>query len=408
MKINKAVKKYALAFYMKKPEDPAAARGDLELTPQLIRLARFYRAEISVRALDAYLRSCERYDEKQREAMARRRREAEKKQALSAKDDGLEGLLDGDDDYNLLGIGSLFGPGESDPAEPQKGALEPWQIIVCRAKAPTSDRDRAQKMETIKGITRVKDMAGVLTRHRIDETYAKLFDESPWLREPLTWLWRSHLQRLDEPWPSFWLPPFLLVGPPGCGKSHIIQRLAALSGVPHVRIDMSSVQESFGLVGIDGAWSSARSGEPVMQIANGKAANPLIFLDEIEKAGSSRNAADPLTALLPLLQRDTARTFFCPAIKAQVDLSHVTYAMAANDLRRLPAPLLDRVTVFQCASPSGQDLRRLVKRRLEEFDVGEKTISTVVDLISSGKMSLRGLDRLENSLRQFDAAPRFH
>lgn len=61
--------------------------------------------------------------------------------------------------------------------------------------------------------------------------------------------------------PVFRLPPLLLSGNPGCGKTALAKRIAALLAVPHAEIDMASVHTSFTVVGLDlGYATGARGG----------------------------------------------------------------------------------------------------------------------------------------------------
>ena len=57
--------------------------------------------------------------------------------------------------------------------------------------------------------------------------------------------------------PVFRLPPLLLSGNPGCGKTALAKRIAALLAVPHAEIDMASVHTSFTVVGLDIGYAAA-------------------------------------------------------------------------------------------------------------------------------------------------------
>lgn len=280
------------------------------------------------------------------------------------------------------------------------GSKSPSRVRVLRSCPSVKLRDDLVPIHG--GLQTPKRLVGARTRDEIDELYAGLFEESPWLQEVIEWMWHEHLALLDDGPAYFRLPPFLLMGPPGCGKTHLVQRLAELSDAPSARIDMASLSSSFTVTGVEGGWSSARPGEVVCLISRSKAANPIVILDEAEKSRANRGAADPLLALLPLLQRDTAARFQCPAMQAEVDLSHVTWCLTANDIGRLPAPLLDRVKVFHCGSPSGKHLRHHVQRRLGKYAADATVVDHVVSLIESGKISLRGLGRLEEEFRRLD------
>lgn len=125
-------------------------------------------------------------------------------------------------------------------------------------------------------------------------------------------------------------------------------------------------------------------------------------MDEIEKSRANSGAPDPLLALLPLLQRDSAARFRCPALRADLDLSHVTWTMTANELGRLPAPFLDRITVFHCSVPKGKHLRHHLEQRFGDCAADHSVIDRIAHELEAGRLSLRGLGRLEEQFRRID------
>ncbi|MEI4488259.1 AAA family ATPase [Frigidibacter sp. MR17.14] len=250
-------------------------------------------------------------------------------------------------------------------------------------------------------------LKGPETRDAIDLLYARLFEESPWLRGPIEWMWQRHLDCLDDPDRALRLPPLLILGPPGCGKTHLAQRLAALSGTASARVDMSGAAAPWSVAGGEFGWRNAGPGIAVTTIARSGTANPLILLDEIEKAGAT-HAGDPLNALLPLLQPETARTFRCPWLEAPVDLSHLSWVLLGNGIGRLPAPLLDRLAIHEVGYPDGRDLRALVEHRLGAVAADPSVLETAARALKAGRLTLRGLGRIEAEFRRIDRNPRHH
>jgi len=267
-------------------------------------------------------------------------------------------------------------------------------------KARTSEDARARK-ELRESLAERMNIAGPETRHEIDVIYATLYEESPWLQRLIEWLWRRHIDCLDDPLRAMQLPPALVIGPPGCGKTHLAQRLADLAGVPATRIDFSAATSPWSIAGAEFGWRNAQPGAAVSMIARHKVANPLILLDEVEKAGQS-HIGDPLNALLPLLQTETARRYRCPYLEAEIDLSRVTWMLLGNGRGRLPAPLLDRVVVHRVGYPSGRQVRDLVEKRLGELSAGPAVIELAARELERGRLTLRGLARLEQQFQQID------
>jgi ATP-dependent Lon protease len=98
-----------------------------------------------------------------------------------------------------------------------------------------------------------------------------------------------------------------------------------------------------------------------------RVANPIIFVDEIEKSQASHHG-DPLTALLMLLEPQTAKMFHDPFLQFEADLSHVVWFAGANSLRGLPAPILSRFCIVEVDAPDGRDwpvVRSVLAREIE-------------------------------------------
>jgi hypothetical protein len=68
------------------------------------------------------------------------------------------------------------------------------------------------------------------------------------------------------------------------------------------------------------------------------------MLDELDKCSSSHNG-DPLATLLGWLEPSTSAAVVDPVLGASVDLSGISWILAANRIDRLPAPLLGRAHV---------------------------------------------------------------
>ncbi|KWV48569.1 AAA family ATPase [Bradyrhizobium macuxiense] len=153
--------------------------------------------------------------------------------------------------------------------------------------------------------------------------------------------------------------PLLIVGDPGGGKSRFARRLGELLGVNVWREDASRADGAvFG--GTDRRWYSAEPCHPFLAIAQGKSANPLVLIDEIEKAATRSDYGRLWDALLGFLEPETSMRYPDPALQTNLDLSHVNYVATANSVYPLPSPIRDRFRVVKFPKPAASDLEALL------------------------------------------------
>ena len=133
------------------------------------------------------------------------------------------------------------------------------------------------------------------------------------------------------------IPPLLLVGPPGLGKTHFSRRLAAALGVEqhaHSCATNSDAQALF--VGHPPTWRGARMGVVTEAMLGGETGNPLIVLDEVDKF-MTHSSEKPFHSLLTLLEPENACALVDEYLRVPFDLSHCLIMATANDIDALPS-----------------------------------------------------------------------
>ena len=162
------------------------------------------------------------------------------------------------------------------------------------------------------------------------------------------------------------ITPILLLGPPGIGKTHFAREIAQLLGTGLGFISMGSLTAGWVLSGASSQWKGARPGKVFETLVDGAYANPVMVVDEIDKA-RGEHAYDPLGALYSLLEHDTAGAFTDEFAEVAIDASQVIWVATANDERCIPAPILNRMHVFEVEAPDAQAARAIALRLYEQL-----------------------------------------
>ena len=180
---------------------------------------------------------------------------------------------------------------------------------------------------------------------------------------------RKHLALCVDSNDSIELPPMLLLGEPGIGKTHFARKLAALLGTGFGFVPMSSLTAGWVLSGASSQWKNAKPGKVFDTFLNGDYANPVIVVDEVDKA-SSDGQYDPLGALYELLEVDTATRFVDEFVELPIDASGAVWLATANDASRIPEPILNRMAVYEIDAPDEAGARRIAQTIYSEIRNG--------------------------------------
>ena len=187
-----------------------------------------------------------------------------------------------------------------------------------------------------------------------------LYDELPNFHAVLDDV-RRQLALCEDSRDALEITPLLLLGPPGIGKTHFARELAQLLGTGMGFVSMSSMTAGWLLSGASSQWKGARPGKVFETLVDGPYANPVMVVDEIDKAGGE-HAYDPLGALYSLLEHDTALHFTDEFAEVPVDASQVIWIATANDGRAIPDPILNRMNVYEVQAPDREAARNIAAR----------------------------------------------
>jgi predicted RecB family nuclease len=167
-----------------------------------------------------------------------------------------------------------------------------------------------------------------------------------------------------RPWLQ--LRPLCLVGGPGVGKSRFAHRLATLAGVGSAALDLGAMHDAAALVAVSRGWSNAKPCWPAQMMNTLGCANPVLILDELEKAGGSRRNGEPQQALLAMTEPGTARRYFDACLMVEVDLSAVCWIATANTVDGIAAPLASRFEIVPVGPPGPEHFEVILESVVAE------------------------------------------
>lgn len=290
---------------------------------------------------------------------------------------------------------------------------------ILRKRQSTSplihlNSDDKARLEVLRDGVRLITIA---SEHRADELAAALHAEMPWMAPATEVVWHAMRRSVREGWPGLRLPPILLDGPPGIGKSHWGRRLGEVLGSPTTVIDATGENSSFGIVGSQRSWSHSKAGRPLETVLQTLVGNPVIVIDEVEKAGiavSSKGLVFGLAqSLLPLLEPSTAQRWTCPYYQVKFDMTFVIWVLTANSTEALPAPLLSRCPPIRLRDLSLSELEGFVRREGVSRGLSFAAIDAIEAALAlssarAQQPSLRVAARMLQRAADLEQAPQLH
>lgn len=169
------------------------------------------------------------------------------------------------------------------------------------------------------------------------------------------------------------------VGPPGVGKTSLANSISKALKRPLVRVALGGMEDVNELRGHRRTYVGAMPGRLVKGLVDAKKMNPVIVLDEIDKLGAN-NRGDPTAVMLEVLDPEQNNEFRDLYLNFAIDLSQVIFVATANDARRIPPALKDRMEFIEISSYTPNEKFHIAKdylipQELEKHGLKKSEIS---------------------------------
>lgn len=152
--------------------------------------------------------------------------------------------------------------------------------------------------------------------------------------------------------------PILLLGEAGVGKTHFAKEFSKLLNTGYTFVDMGSLTSNWILSGNNATWKNAKQGKILESLMKSKTINPIILMDELDKARTGE--WDPTLVLYQLLEEINAKEFIDEYVDFSFDASSIIYIACANSIKSMSEPLLSRFKIFNIKKPEGNQHNKII------------------------------------------------
>jgi hypothetical protein len=208
----------------------------------------------------------------------------------------------------------------------------------------------------------------------------ELFDLFPNAIELLRYVYDFlSLRSISHDKKAIYFPPICIAGPAGIGKTAVIQRICNALTVDYSFYDFSSASSSWGLAGQDSAWNGSHPGQVLKSLVYGGCGNPVIHIDELDKATVNQNQ-DPYLALHTLFERPQMRNFRDAfAQNLPLNAHYVMFMCTANNIDAIPQTIQSRLRIINMERPSDEQMRKISSNMYTSLLKSESVDGVFVD-----------------------------
>lgn len=256
------------------------------------------------------------------------------------------------------------------PKEPEK--QKPTMRVLDKI-GPSEDSNRGSAESTFARMLDPFDL--VAAKVDADRIYLSLNSEFPWMREANEMVAQAAAFAARTQTKAFRLKPVLLNGVPGIGKTRWIRRVSEITGVPSHVISMAGVNTTKSIIGSERGWASARPSLPAYAFMSTEVANPIIYVDELDKSSGWEEVAD---AFLPMIEKETSGRYPDIYLLGHMNLDAASFMFSANDLSKVSTAFVSRVKVVNVRAPNEREVCGVIATMVNE--IGKEAMLDIFEI----------------------------
>lgn len=230
-------------------------------------------------------------------------------------------------------------------------------LVIKQSIPPATSSEDQQMIKRYSALCQPSPVAIMPSVTWLETRRVTLLTEFPWASAVIDKVFDDLVTRRKFGAVEISTQPILLMGPAGVGKSRLARRFAEELTLPFLPISMAGVDDSRTILGTARGWSSGQPSAILEMMLTHKSASGMILLDEVEKSTNrSVNSPSTTSALLPLLEVETASRWFDSFLQVPCNLSRLNYIATANGISGISRPLLSRFHVVHMSAPKPDQL----------------------------------------------------
>jgi ATP-dependent Lon protease len=200
-----------------------------------------------------------------------------------------------------------------------------------------------------------------------------------------------------------------LVGPPGVGKTHIVHALSKFIKLPYEHISMGGINDVSFLNGHSFTYEGSRPGKIVNSLIKMNSMNGILFFDEVDKIGTTRNGEEVTNQLIHITDFTQNHKFcdkYIPDIP--IDISKMWFIFSLNHIDQINPVLKNRIKFIKVDGYSTQDKIQIVKKYLipnnmKEYNIQETDYvftDEIIEYIVKKTKEEEGVREIKRSIEQ--------